>query len=895
MKLRKRCGRDGANRLSWLMVALTLTYLQTNMNVNGQLRDHLRFVTMEMCASNDTVFNPYRIACVACPPNSTSSEGRSCECRRRFVETHRSNFRQVQCVKCSQGEIASSDHHRCLRCVNDCDHCPEGRALIERQTTVECVPCANQTSGRDTAAAACLALEKRQMLIADTDPDYPVYREQSALIARQITAAYERCNAEEDCSSLANLCVLSHYRMSQSQESPCTLYLKLTPSVGQRAPTNGPWIYYDEETPQTLYKTNLPNKFTLDPRKNTSYLSFHAITFNVDGSFMKDGDLYTRELISCAQIPTKLPFAANIDVSCRLTVKELRQQSLKFMDLYLVSDTGHTIYPVPVLVRNLHKNGVAINAVGRPEAQWQLTRRLFTVDMDSVKGSIRYLQRVDIRVRLQAWWDGRAPGSAYPPLVVLSYGRVKSDDPRTEVELRFRVHYEQIQSKTFQDISIAIGVLSTLVAMWACIRTWGWVRRNGTQSFGAVGIYKLLAYTCGGLADAFLLVLLCSCLNWLVIFKGQATIHLLLPTAEQETEIITYVAVALALKAVEVFDMTLMQQNWDVFLIDWELTEGATAWRSYLIAGEFLKLTIHRRLNIGVLLLIVLFCLKVANLEVLALAAPISVEISANVSPYSSACRLALISAVFIAASVVYYIYMRLLHERFIGFSYMQRFVDLCSIANISVLTLTHSCYGYYVHGRSVLGKSDVSLWAILEQLREEENDLCAHRGLIPDTDEQTFRISLLAQLKSQYKRLLEGAQTPPRNIEQVATAHKAINRFFVAFLQHAVKDLDYVVKDPMAVENFLDVELSDVHDRCIFYKDPNGRTLESLLFSNFEKNLLVLDLLVLVVTDWASHDLILASCLVFLIDVLIQAIRATLLKRNLVKKSLIDARFITT
>ncbi|OQR78564.1 meckelin-like [Tropilaelaps mercedesae] len=886
MLLHRRSPRIGTSPCVGLWLAIVW---QAHL-AGGQLRDQLRFVSVEMCADNGTVFDPLRIGCSACPLNSTSLEGHSCVCRPGFVQTRRLNYRQLECRPCAAGKIASQDRQRCLSCATSCSQCPEGSVLLEKETSAECRPCANHSLDDPS----CSASEQRQTLIADTDPDFPVFRERSDLIARQITGAYERCNSGEDCSQLANLCVLSHYRMSQSQESPCTLYLKLTPTVGQRGPTNGPWIYYDEETPQTLYKTNLPNKFTLDPTKNSSFLSFHAITFDLDGHFVADGELNMRELIPCAQIPRRLPFAANVDVACRVSVTELRRQPLKLIDLYLVSDSRHTIYPVPVLVRNLHKNGMAINRLGRPETQWQLTRRLFTVDVKSVAKSVRFLERVDIRIRLQSWWDGRAPGSAYPPLVTLAYGRIK-DDPRDEVQLRFRVHYEQIQSKTFQDISIAVGVLSTLVAMWACIRTWGWVRRNGSQSFGAVGIYKLLAYTCGGLADVFLLVLLCSCLNWLVMFKGQGIIHLLLPTAEQETEIITYIVVALALKGVEVLDMIVMQQDWDVFLIDWELTEGATAWRSYLIAGEFLKLATHRRLNIGLLLLVMLFALKVARLESLALAAPASAGISMDVSPYSSSCRLALVAGVYILAAVVYYVYMRVLHERFVGYNYMQRFVDLCSIANISVLTLTHSCHGYYVHGRSVLGKSDVSLWEILEQLRKEENDLCAHRGLIPDTDEQTFRISLLVQLKSQYKRLLDGAQAPPHNIEQVAGAHKAINRFLVAFLQHAVKDLDYVVKDAMAIETFLDVELSDVHDRCVFYKDPNGRTLEALLFSSFEKNLLVLNLLVLVITDWLSHDLVFASCLVYGVDVLIQATRTSLFKRNLVKKSLIDARFITT
>lgn len=39
-----------------------------------------------------------------------------------------------------------------------------------------------------------------------------------------------------------------------------------------------------------------------------------------------------------------------------------------------------------------------------------------------------------------------------------------------------------------------------------------------------------------------------------------------------------------------------------------------------------------------------------------------------------------------------------------------RNFMDLCSIANISVLAMTHSLYGYYIHGRSVHGLADTDM-----------------------------------------------------------------------------------------------------------------------------------------------------------------------------------------
>lgn len=46
-------------------------------------------------------------------------------------------------------------------------------------------------------------------------------------------------------------------------------------------------------------------------------------------------------------------------------------------------------------------------------------------------------------------------------------------------------------------------------------------------------------------------------------------------------------------------------------------------------------------------------------------------------------------------------IFNSILHERYFKNS-IQQFVDVCSIANISVFILFTDCYGFYIHGRYV-------------------------------------------------------------------------------------------------------------------------------------------------------------------------------------------------
>lgn len=50
-----------------------------------------------------------------------------------------------------------------------------------------------------------------------------------------------------------------------------------------------------------------------------------------------------------------------------------------------------------------------------------------------------------------------------------------------------------------------------------------------------------------------------------------------------------------------------------------------------------------------------------------------------------------------------------------------RNFMDLCSIANISVLAMTHPLHGYYIHGRSVHGLADTDMFEMNTFLQREK------------------------------------------------------------------------------------------------------------------------------------------------------------------------------
>ena len=85
----------------------------------------------------------------------------------------------------------------------------------------------------------------------------------------------------------------------------------------------------------------------------------------------------------------------------------------------------------------------------------------------------------------------------------------------------------------------------------------------------------------------------------------------------------------------------------------------------------------------------------------------------------------------------------------------IQEFVDICSMANVSVFILALENFGFYIHGRSAHGFADTDMQTMLGQLQREEDDLCGHRGLLPGSDHQTFQMAIPMQLRLYYRKVM--------------------------------------------------------------------------------------------------------------------------------------------
>ena len=138
----------------------------------------------------------------------------------------------------------------------------------------------------------------------------------------------------------------------------------------------------------------------------------------------------------------------------------------------------------------------------------------------------------------------------FPPLLVAEYKVATLEDlaQNAEVDFDFTVNYKMEMKESKKDIEISVGVLSVFAVLWSVMETWSWSRRSGKVAVDPMTLAKLLAVTAGNLANVFFTVVFFTSLYWLVFFKEQNFLHVILPSPKQELEIKRYVISIFALK-----------------------------------------------------------------------------------------------------------------------------------------------------------------------------------------------------------------------------------------------------------------------------------------------------------------------------------------------------------
>ena len=162
------------------------------------------------------------------------------------------------------------------------------------------------------------------------------------------------------------------------------------------------------------------------------------------------------------------------------------------------------------------------------------------------------------------------------------------------------------------------------------------------------------------------------------------------------------------------------------------------AWRQIFVGNEFLELLNTRILSLPLIIFIFIFFYKGLGWENFADFRPF-LDTDPKNSPNVFVLKFFLISFLMLAIAATQFVIRKLFSIWFPLKT--QLFTDFCAVCNISVFILDSSLHGFYIHGQSAFGISDVSATKLETLLTNEQKGVGKERGLIPDDPKalQTF------------------------------------------------------------------------------------------------------------------------------------------------------------
>uniref|UniRef100_A0A2K5Z4T1 Transmembrane protein 67 n=1 Tax=Mandrillus leucophaeus TaxID=9568 RepID=A0A2K5Z4T1_MANLE len=688
------------------------------------------FQQPEKC-DNNQYFDISALSCVPCGVNQRQdARGTSCVCLPGFQMISNNGGPAVICKKCPENmKGVTEDGWNCISCPSGLTaegkcHCPAGHILVERDI-----------NGTLLSQATCELCDGN---------------ENSFMVANVLGDRCVRCeptfvNTSKSCACSEPNILTGGLCFSNTGNFPLRRISTARYGEVGVSLTSEWFAKYLQSSAAACWNTKL---------------KFVAASYDIRGNFLKWQTLEGGVLQLCPDTETRLnaaySFGTTYQQNCEIPISKILIDfpTPIFYDVYLeyADENQHQyILAVPVLNLNLQHNKIFVNQDSN-SGKWLLTRRIFLVDAVSGRendlGSqprvIRVATQVSLSVHLV---PNTINGNIYPPLITIAYSDIDIKDANSQsVKVSFSVTYEMDHGEAHVQTDIALGVLGGLAVLASLLKTAGWKRRIGSPMIDLQTVMKFLVYYAGDLANVFFIITVGTGLYWLIFFKAQKSVSVLLPMPVQEERFVTYVGCAFALKALQFLHKLISQITIDVFFIDWERPKGkvlkavegeggvrsatvpVSIWRTYFVANEWNEIQTVRKINSLFQVLTVLFFLEVVGFKNLALmdsSSSLSRSPSSYVAPYSRILRYAVSAALWLAIGIIQIVFFAVFYERFIE-DKIRQFVDLCSMSNISVFLLSHKCFGYYIHGRSVHGHADTNMEEMNMNLKREAENLCS-------------------------------------------------------------------------------------------------------------------------------------------------------------------------
>ena len=663
-------------------------------------------------------------------------------------------------------------------------------------------------------------------------------------------------------------------------------------------------------------------------------------------------DPIKNELILCTQTFNDTidyrSFGNTIINQCKINLTVFSKEnnySNYFYQMYLKKQKNNSFedIPIPVTVDNYDNNGLDYF---RPLEEKKLFKRFFLIYNNLDNNQIVFAQNITFNVELQRIAN---ESRMYIPYLQIYYHSVETTINYL-IDFTFVSNYvmdlSKVRKVSFIFLMICVGLIVFIVGA----RMYVWCILNPQQlSEGSYPLYflihlifKIFKYT--GIILFFYSWGLSA--FWFIFYKIQYRPYVFLPSF-YEAYTVNYkkfnIIWGLACNMYGYYMMYRIyeQVTSDIFFIDWEHDKdilenvmGKTTnilykspWRSIHIVNQYNILQKSRTISIPFCFcwLIFLYYSKYTKWTKFTDVSPYYSHVEK--SPENIILRHFVGSFILFIAGVAQYVLVRLV-QIWIP-TKKTEFLDLCSVANVSVLILQDSLRGYYIHGQSPLGVADTTLQQLIQFLEEEGKGKIKGRGITDEKNDnlQTYEIYLSYSMRKiydglyflptiqeidkghQYDQIQSQAKFRnflkyiPNSLKtgNIYQINKFMNNHLKAKIEQVTMQSNLLIKEKSMYERFFEfppsIDLTEKNIReLVFYKDK-GENFDDVLFIGME-----LEWLIFVIYTWQmwcialerySASLPISIFMTYVLEQIFYKFRVFFGEKNVAKKAVVDNRFL--
>ncbi|PRP76388.1 meckelin [Planoprotostelium fungivorum] len=888
--------------------------------------------------SSCALCSEYQTRCLSCVVNITLGVQKDGYCGCPFNSRLVDGTTNQTCISCKDTEYPSTDRYSCTPCIDPSMRSVNNQLCACPNTTVllgaHCVSSSDVTKySQGTSDPYAITYND----VYNSNGGTSSSSISSSFLKDRFTYAASQCENNLDsasCEQLANMCVLNHY---DKTTPACTVYNRIYQSISSQV--NGekdwksalPWLLYSSDP--TAQKLSSQYSFGNE-------IPFTIAQYAPNGTFLGITRLLS-QFQECGRGNTPWnSFGTPYTHTCTIDLGQLifRDDLTYFYDIYVL-DNNNTLVPVPVLNLNMRQQG---NLVNQGSSSYTYSRRLFIYDnvsgrqvnsATSEPSYIRYTSKIQFKVTTSP-----ELGIIYVPIITISYydqstTSIQSAEPSNYnaytpspalPQVSYVVSYQLGDKSSAQSgLSGVLGAFLALGAVTGLYRILLWTRRNHSGR-RLSALFRWIIYLLNSASTGIFVTVLAFSTAWMAMYKGQKGAILVgLPTSEIEGLLKNLIFAAAGCKIAVIFDLIWRQTETHIFFIDWEKSKGnlmsrgneptksvpVSIWRTLFVANEWNEMQTMRKTSLPLTLLAQVFLLSGVGLIGFAGDVPSSPSMDRSSDPSSWMMSFGVGGSLFVAICYVQRFWSWLFVHRYIGHP-LQQFIDVMSISNISAFIFSERCFGYYLHGRSVHAYSDTNMTELNENLKREEDDLTARRGLMPDTDTQVFEVYATEALREQYNHIFlyllmqdidarrERHEIVPlyrRNIRDVpdskaVKAYIALKKFFTSFIDNNQVNHKYTVVEKSNLQKLTGYTPNlSRHNQTFLYEDQDGESYGDVMWWGHENQLMMMNVLVFGAAQSLGAVPIVAALAVWILEQMYNTLRNYWGEKNISQKTLVD------